>query len=63
ASAATASASALALSAPAAGPQTLGLGVEDVATLPIARDPAAEGLGGEQVGRARTGIEIVIKRP
>jgi TolB-like protein len=40
-----------------------GIGIEDVANLPVSRDPASEGLGGEQVGRARTGIEIVVRRP
>jgi TolB-like protein len=40
-----------------------GIGIEDVANLPVARDPASEGLGGEQVGRVRTGIEIVVRRP
>jgi tetratricopeptide (TPR) repeat protein len=40
-----------------------GLAIEDVAPLPVARDPASEGLGREQVGKTRSGIEIIVKRP
>ncbi len=39
------------------------LSIEEVANVPVKRDPASEALGGEGLGRVRTAIQIIIRRP